>query len=375
VYNIAILSYNKDKYSETFIRNQVKHLDGKIHYLYDGAPPKFWGRDEPFVGADFISQAAQKFSRTVTGISAEEMHLRAVEKYLVQNKIDLVLANYSITAIPLLDICKRNGIPLVVHFHGWTAYRKSVLDVYGQYYPRLFEIAAGIIAVSDDMKIQLQKLGAPFEKITVAPCGADEQMFRFSDHSQNDLKFLCIGRFSQTKNQHLSILAFAAALPVVPGARLVFVGGDDEGMLGACYSLVKALRLESNVEFKGILTQNEVAELMKAGYALLQHSATTWEGDKEGTPVTILEAALAGLPIVSTNHTGIGELFEHETSALLSDEYDVEAMTKNIIRIAGDRELAGEIAVKAGERAQNFTLTKYITILNELFAKLIAGNK
>lgn len=39
--NIAVLSLNSNKYSETFIHNQIKYLPAKVHCLYDGSLPKF----------------------------------------------------------------------------------------------------------------------------------------------------------------------------------------------------------------------------------------------------------------------------------------------------------------------------------------------
>ena len=46
---------------------------------------------------------------------------------------------------------------------------------------------------------------------------------------------------------------------------------------------------------------------MQHARAFVQHSVTAADGDSEGTPVSILEAGAAGLPVVSTRHAGIPE--------------------------------------------------------------------
>ena len=59
------------------------------------------------------------------------------------------------------------------------------------------------------------------------------------------------------------------------------------------------------------MSSEEVREAMLSATVLVQHSVTTpITGDKEGTPVGIMEAMLLGLPIVATKHAGIAEMIE-----------------------------------------------------------------
>ncbi|MBL4668313.1 MAG: hypothetical protein JKY30_03520 [Flavobacteriales bacterium] len=44
--NIAIISTNKNQYSETFIQNHVALLPGNIHFLFDGYLPKKYSIDK-----------------------------------------------------------------------------------------------------------------------------------------------------------------------------------------------------------------------------------------------------------------------------------------------------------------------------------------
>ena len=62
------------------------------------------------------------------------------------------------------------------------------------------------------------------------------------------------------------------------------------------------------MELKGIVSHEEVALLMQESRVFVQHSLVPSSGDTEGTPVAILEAGAAGLPVVSTKHAGISEV-------------------------------------------------------------------
>ena len=67
-------------------------------------------------------------------------------------------------------------------------------------------------------------------------------------------------------------------------------------------------------------------------------SKTGDAGDTEGTPVSILEAATVGLPIVSTIHAGIPELLPPDSarSVMLRPEGDVEGFAAALRALAAD---------------------------------------
>src|SRR5437867_1144668 len=94
---IAVISYNHNKYSETFIQNQVKYLPAEVHLLYGGELPVYYGD-----GQSFLEDGAwNKLSRTVkkmAGVDIKIQHQQKVEEYLVANKIEAVIANYAVTA-------------------------------------------------------------------------------------------------------------------------------------------------------------------------------------------------------------------------------------------------------------------------------------
>ena len=64
---------------------------------------------------------------------------------------------------------------------------------------------------------------------------------------------------------------------------------------------------------------------------LFRSSVTAADGDAEGTPMVILEAQAAGIPVLSTDHSGIAEIVVPGESAKLVPEHDWLAMKEVIL--------------------------------------------
>ena len=80
----------------------------------------------------------------------------------------------------------------------------------------------------------------------------------------------------------------------------------EEGELWAfCKKLVTELNLSENVQFLGNQSPENVADLMESALCFVQHSVTAADNDMEGSPVAVIEAGMAGLPVISTLHAGI----------------------------------------------------------------------
>lgn len=93
----------------------------------------------------------------------------------------------------------------------------------------------------------------------------------------------------------------------------------------------------------------------------------------EGMPMSLLEAAAAGKPIISTLVGDIGKLVQHEHTGLSIPVEDPTALAEAIVRLKNFPELAKKIAQNAHEKmAADYSSTamskRYITIYNELFS-------
>jgi len=95
----------------------------------------------------------------------------------------------------------------------------------------------------------------------------------------------------------------------------------------------------------------EVAEANHEARAAIVHSMITGENDMEGTPVTILEAGAAGLPVVRTWHAGIAGVVIHGEAGLLVVEGDTDTMAEHMKSMARESSVAASMGCRPRERA------------------------
>jgi glycosyltransferase involved in cell wall biosynthesis len=199
------------------------------------------------------------------------------------------------------------------------------------------------------------------------PYGVDLDRFQGAQPAQAEPLFLAVGRFVDKKAPHLTLLAFSRVAAALPAARLVMVG--DGPLWEACLHLRRVLGLEAQVELPGPLPHDEVAALTRRARAFVQHSLVTSYGDSEGTPVSILEAAGAGLPIVATRHGGIPDVISDGAHGYLVDEGDVAGMAARLEQLARDPALAASLGAAARARIQSdYTLDKRLAALWQIIA-------
>jgi colanic acid/amylovoran biosynthesis glycosyltransferase len=344
------LASTDEEYSQTFVRDHINRLPGEVFPVLGGWPD--WRHKGQFILPKRY-RLGLRFSKRCPSWVAERIR-KAGENHLASfiKRTDVTLAEFGPVGVSLLRPCQIAKIPLVVHFHGFDVYDRRVLEEYQKDYQELFRSAAAFVVVSNAMSEQVVRLGAPREKVYVNSCGVDVLRFDAADAGNNPPHFLAIGRFVEKKAQFLTILAFERALRQCPDIRLSLVG--DGPLLDCCKQIVRALRLEKEVEFVGVVSHDSVPAMMRRCRGFVQHSVTAPSGDSEGNPVAVMEAGASALPVVSTKHAGIPDTVADGETGLLSEEADIDSMANHLVLLARDPNLASELGKKARVRIQNF---------------------
>ena len=361
---IAICAPNQSSSSETFIANHVNRLNGEIYFLYNGWLPTMYNGN-PILHAHRktisarIIRIIKRLRKKKEGVSDVAV---AFEGFLKRHKIDVVLAEYGTTGAAIGPICKKNGIPFVVHFHGFDAYHHETLKSNSQNYKKMFKSAAAVVAVSEHMKNQLVSLGCPENKIELIYYGVDTELFRALKKKQFHKTFISVGRFVPKKAPQLTILAFSKIIRDFPDARLIMAGdgglGNNHELWIACKQMASAIGVESNVTFTGAIPHDEVSRLMKESDVFLQHSVRSETGDSEGTPNSVIEASGSGLCVVATKHAGIPDVIVHNETGFLCKELDVPQMAEYMKECLRNPEKTIQMGKSGAERIiKNFDLS------------------
>lgn len=361
---LAIVSPSKNAYSESFIQAHKEYIRAEKFYYYGGYVPTHLKGKGPLSGKSFLENLKMKVKSRLPFYNGLREREIAFLDSLKNNGIQVVLAEYGPTGAEVVTICKKLKLPLIVHFHGYDASVVSILEQKKQSYKMLFEYAEAVVVVSRLMEQRLLEMGCPAQKLVYNVYGPSVEFEKIKpEYSENLL--IAVGRFVDKKAPYYTILAFNIALKKFPDAKLV-MGGDGE-LRSTCQNLVKYFGIEKNVILPGVINQSEFISYLKVGKAFVQHSITAANGDMEGTPVAIIEASAAGLPIISTVHAGIPDVVLEGVTGLLVQEHDVKGMANNMMKVLGDLDYTKELGQAGKKRIKgNFTLEKHVNALSDL---------
>ena len=101
------------------------------------------------------------------------------------------------------------------------------------------------------------------------------------------------------------------------------------------------------------MSRQEALDIVQSHWVFCQHSVTASDGDQEGFGLSPAEAALLGMPVISTVHNGIPEHVENGKAGILTREWDIESMAEAMLRLANDAELRNSMGKKGRENIVN----------------------
>ena len=104
------------------------------------------------------------------------------------------------------------------------------------------------------------------------------------------------------------------------------------------------------VAYRGVLYPDQVVSTLHNYDALILPTYYP----NEGHPGVIIEAMMAGLPVITTDFGSIPDLVQDGVNGLLVKPKDVETLSEAILRLADDRERLKQLAERNYERRKQF---------------------
>ncbi|MSY84573.1 MAG: glycosyltransferase [Actinobacteria bacterium] len=128
---------------------------------------------------------------------------------------------------------------------------------------------------------------------------------------------MSLGRLVPKKGHDTAIrgIALRNAQITHPGDRWILKIVGDGPELARLKDLSRELDSEGQVQFLGSLNHNQVLQLLRESRALVLACKESPDGDADGLPVAILEAAALKTPIIAGLVTGISEFVDTSTGA------------------------------------------------------------
>lgn len=296
-----------------------------------------------------------------------EAKLRAVRPALIH-------AHFGTDGLLVLPLARALGVPLITSLRGYDVTRsdgallRSGRPIWMRYAlgkKRLQRDGALFLAVSDALRKQAISRGYPEARTITHYNGVDLDRSRRGDAPAEPGLILHVGRLVEKKGTKVLIEALAR----IANAKLVIIG---DGPLRKTLER-QARELGNRVRFLGELPSDEVVQWMRRASVLAVPSLTASDGDAEGLPNVVVEAAASGLPVVGTTHSGIPEAIDDGVTGFLVPEGDAGTLAARLIQLLGSESLRREMGAAARRLAERKFSRQMLTERLESIYDTVAG--
>lgn len=152
---------------------------------------------------------------------------------------------------------------------------------------------------------------------------------------------LCVARLVPKKGVDLLIRAAAQLVEQHPDLRVDIIG--DGPLREDLSAMIERLGLVGRVRLLGPATTSDVHAAMASARAVVLPCRIDADGDRDGMPTVLVEALSHGVPVVSTDVVGIGELVIDGQTGLLVGPEDTTALAAALDRVLMDPALAARL--------------------------------
>ncbi|MEF8795090.1 MAG: glycosyltransferase [Salinivenus sp.] len=251
-----------------------------------------------------------------------------------------------------LEVSRQTGVPQVATFYGndVTSYPQQD-QRWKDRYQALFEQVKGILCEGPHMAQSVVDLGCPADKVYVHHLGVpvDDIPFRpRTFESGPPLRVLIAASFREKKGIPYGLEALGRLRDEIPleitiiggVATVPLIGGVSKNVSGSeaererIHDTIAEWDLEDAVRLMGYQPHEMLMQEAYDHHIFLQPSVTARNGDGEGgAPVTLIEMAASGMPIISTQHCDIPSIVKHGETGLLAPERDPDALVDHLRRL------------------------------------------
>jgi glycosyltransferase involved in cell wall biosynthesis len=233
----------------------------------------------------------------------------------------------------------------------------------------LATFTAQLLAVGDKVRQDLLNAGiGKKEKFGLMPPGlvinklpAKDESLKSFGLSDSRLQCAFVGRITQIKrpDRFLDVVSEVKKR----GIDLdFFIAGDGE-LLEGCRKRISQQDLPVTV----LGWQSDIETVLSAADIVVLTS------DNEGTPLSLIQAGMAGLPVVTTNVGSVPEVVLDSLTGIITD-LDVQEIANALEKLATDKALRERLGLAAQEfTLANFGVQRLVHDHEELYIKLLAS--
>lgn len=273
--------------------------------------------------------------------------------------LEFLRGTQCITIVDQMDAARVEKSIVLEEMTRWPDWAEEVPVIYEPYEKRRaaeWELANAVIVNSDWTKQALVKLGVDAQKIYIVPqayepasIGAPVSRTRSGDA----LRVLWLGKVILRKGiQYLMEAARVLENEPVEFTVVGPIGITEEAVNSA----------PDNVTFKGQVLRHETSDYYRSADVFVLPTLS------DGFAITQLEAMAHGLPVIATPNCG--KVVTPEEDGFIVPPRDSDALAEAVVKLADDRSMLANMARRAREKAQTFTLERFANGLLNVAAEV-----
>lgn len=197
------------------------------------------------------------------------------------------------------------------------------------------------------------------------PLFAGARPQRDGSNAHDPVRLLSVGRAVEKKGYD-GLLRALALLPRELCWSLDHIGGGEG--IAALKAQAASLSLSDRIRFHGAQDSAEVLAAMRAADIFVLFARVARDGDRDGIPNVIVEAASQALPVAATRVGGIGEAVRDHETGMLCDEGDEKGFARIMAQLIADPDLRARLGRAAQENVpREFSFEAGLARLRALF--------
>lgn len=198
-----------------------------------------------------------------------------------------------------------------------------------------------------------ERFGALGEKVRVVRLGVDPSEFAYCPPGpvKAVARIVSIGSLNPKKGHDTLLHAVSKIRAAGVNLTCDIVGeGSERPYLE---SLHEELHLGDSVRLLGSMSNDLAQEQVRGADAFVLACRIGPRGDRDGIPVALMEAMAMGVPVISTQVSGIPELVVDGVTGLLCPPDDVDSLAKAITSLLADHHHSLDLSRRAREHMES----------------------
>ena len=304
------------------------------------------------------------FSRTAFGLGYRFLFSASLAAQLIKEKCNHLHVHFAHVPTDIgMYASSLSSIPFSVTAHANDIFERGWL------LKEKVDRSSFFATISEFNKKHLAEIGVDTQKLEIIRCGVDPSQFSPKDTvtSNQVIKIGVIGRLVDKKG--IDTLIEAVTVLKAQGKRFELHIAGSGPLEDSLKGLVSRNNLdEKEVVFLGAIPHVEVAGFIKSLDMFVLPCRKSENGDVDGIPVVLMEAMLSGVPVITSNISGIPELVIDNVTGLLVEQNNLDDLAEKIFLLSENAELRQSLIKKGINKVRgDFSLIENTKKLYFLF--------